>query len=82
MRITFDVNPYDEIELTPEEVEAALLEARKRKYFHVKHLDYWKEQEKLAEEKHLEENRIKNERAKQLRFSRESPKEIPAVDCQ
>jgi hypothetical protein len=37
---------YDHIELTPEEVEAALLEARKRKYFHEKNKSYWEEQEK------------------------------------
>jgi len=37
---------YDIIELTPQEVEAALLEARKKKYFHEKHKSYWEEQEK------------------------------------
>jgi hypothetical protein len=39
---------YDHIELTPKEVEAALLEARKRKYFHEKNKSYWEEQEQNA----------------------------------
>lgn len=33
--------PVYEIELTPEEIEAALLEARKKKWFHLQHADYW-----------------------------------------
>jgi hypothetical protein len=32
---------YSQITLTPEEVEEALHEARKRKYFKEKHRDYW-----------------------------------------
>jgi hypothetical protein len=36
---------YDSIELTPEEIEAALFEARVKKYFREKHKAYWEEQE-------------------------------------
>lgn len=40
------MNIYESIELTPEEIEAALLEGRKKKYFHVKHREYWETQDK------------------------------------
>lgn len=32
---------YDSVELTEEETKAAILEAKKKKYFHEKHKDYW-----------------------------------------
>ena len=37
---------YDSIELTEEEIAAAILEGKKRKYFHTKHAEYWAAQEK------------------------------------
>lgn len=40
---------YDNIELTTEEIEAALLEGRKKKYFHEKNKDYWVTQEKTKQ---------------------------------
>lgn len=33
------------IELTPEELEEAILERKKRKLFHEKHFEYWNELE-------------------------------------
>lgn len=36
---------YRDIELTHEEIEAAILEGKKRKYFREKHKDYWEEKE-------------------------------------
>ena len=36
-----EVKPYEYVELTPEEIEAAILEGKKRKYFHEKSKDYW-----------------------------------------
>jgi hypothetical protein len=41
---------YSSIELTPEEVEAAILEAKIKKYRRELHKDYWRE---------LEEKKIK-----------------------
>lgn len=35
------LRPYDSVELTPQEIEAALLEAKKKKWFHLRHADYW-----------------------------------------
>jgi hypothetical protein len=32
---------YQNIELTEEEIQEALLERKKRKFFHLKHRDYW-----------------------------------------
>jgi hypothetical protein len=32
---------YDSIILTEEEIQEALLERKKRKFFHLKHRDYW-----------------------------------------
>lgn len=34
-------NEYDHIKLCPEEIEAAILEGKKKKYFHDKHKDFW-----------------------------------------
>ena len=36
---------YGEIELTPEEQADAILEGKKKKYFHEKHKDHWEEEE-------------------------------------
>lgn len=58
---------YDEIELTPEEIENALLEGRKRKFFHLRNREYWQEQYRLADELHEEDNRRQREKAAQVR---------------
>lgn len=39
--------PFEAIELTDDEVKEAILEGKKKKYFHEKHSEYWIEQEKL-----------------------------------
>jgi hypothetical protein len=36
---------YRNIELTPEEIEEAIFEGKKKKYFREKHKPYWEEQE-------------------------------------
>jgi hypothetical protein len=36
---------YQSIELTPEEVEEAIFEGKKKKHFHEKNKEYWQEQE-------------------------------------
>jgi len=41
---------YDSIELSEQEIKDALLEARKKKYFHEKNKDYWMAQEKEGAE--------------------------------
>lgn len=40
------MKPWDDIVLTEQEKEAAILEGKKRKYFHEKNKDYWVYQEK------------------------------------
>jgi hypothetical protein len=42
---------YDSIELTDQEKDAALLEARKKKYFHERHAAYWQVQEAVIKGK-------------------------------
>jgi hypothetical protein len=37
---------YDSIELTPEELQAAILDGKKRKYFKEKNQAYWESQER------------------------------------
>lgn len=37
---------YNSIELTPEELAAAILEGKKKKYFHERSKDYWASLEK------------------------------------
>lgn len=45
---------YDKIELTEEEIKAAILEGKKRKYFKEQHKDYWIEAEaKKKVKKHV-----------------------------
>lgn len=46
--------PVYEIELTTEEIETALLEARKKKWFHLQHAEHWENEEKVAEQLELE----------------------------
>lgn len=38
------MKPWDDIVLTEEEKEAAIVEGKKRKYFHEKHKEYWQAQ--------------------------------------
>lgn len=47
---------YDDIELTEDEIHAALLEAKKKKYFHEKHKEYWEAQENGKTRKQLHES--------------------------
>ena len=42
---------YDAVELTEDELKAAILEGKKRKYFREKHADYWQDQEKPTRKK-------------------------------
>jgi hypothetical protein len=44
-------DPYKDIELTPEEIEAALYEGKKKKYFHEKSKEYWQERETTKDDK-------------------------------
>lgn len=36
---------YEHIILTEEEIKAAIIEAKVKKYFHEKHKEYWQEKE-------------------------------------
>lgn len=38
---------YDSIELTETEIQEALLERKKRKFFHLRNREYWEKQESL-----------------------------------
>lgn len=58
---------YDSIELTETEIQEALLERKKKKYFHLKSKDYWIREEAKGVEKKEEENRLKREKAAQVR---------------
>ena len=42
---------YDAVELTEDELKAAILEGKKRKYFREKHADYWQDHEKPTRKK-------------------------------
>lgn len=46
---------YEEVQLTEQEIKEALLEGRKRKYFKLKHQEYWlnAEQQKKGPVKQL-----------------------------
>jgi hypothetical protein len=50
------MKPWDNIVLTDEEREAAIIEGKKRKYFHEKNKEYWEAQEKP---KYVRETKIK-----------------------
>lgn len=39
---------YEHIILTEEEIKAAIIEAKVKKYFHEKHKDYWESQESAS----------------------------------
>ena len=47
---------YKSIELSESEIEAALLEARKRKYFKEKHADYWRQMEGVLPKEQREDS--------------------------
>ena len=47
---------YDAIELTEEELKAAILEGKKKKYFHEKNKDYWEKQERPMSKKKVNLN--------------------------
>jgi len=40
------MKPWDDIVLTEEEKEAAIVEGKKRKFFHDRNQEYWQKQEK------------------------------------
>jgi hypothetical protein len=40
------MKPYEKVELTEEEIKAAILEGKKKKYFHEKNKGYWEAQER------------------------------------
>lgn len=42
---------YDTVELTEDEIKAAILEGKKKKYFHEKYKDYWEALESKKEKK-------------------------------
>lgn len=42
---------YKDIELTEEEIEAAIFEGKVKKYFHETHKEYWQEQESKGKHK-------------------------------
>lgn len=54
------MKPWDDIVLTEEEKEAAIVEGKKRKYFHGKHMDYWESQEGIhVKPKYVKEVKVK-----------------------
>lgn len=46
---------YDSVELDDEELKAAILEGKKRKYFKTKHQDYWQKLESKKGKKKVTE---------------------------
>lgn len=58
------MKPWDNIELTDEELQAAVTEGKKKKHFHEKHIDFWIAEEKKAIERHEEEKRIARDKRK------------------
>ena len=51
------MKPWDNIELTDEEREQALIEAKKRRYFHEKNIDFWLAESMKAIEREEEDKR-------------------------
>lgn len=58
---------YDSIELTPEEIEQALIEARKKKFFHLRNADYWKDQIQNGIDANEEEKKSKRDAYRQAK---------------
>lgn len=57
------MKPWDDIILTEEEKEAAILEGKKRKWFHEKHKEYWTMVATIAEENYeADKLRARNKR--------------------
>ena len=55
---------YDNIQLTQEELEAAILEGRKKKWFKEANQAYWQREEEKAIARKEEANRIEREKRK------------------
>lgn len=54
------MKPWDDIVLTEEEKEAAIVEGKKRKYFFEKSKDYWEAQEDFTiKPKYVKETKVK-----------------------
>lgn len=53
---------YEDIELTPEEIDEAIFEGKKKKYFHGNNKEYWQRQEGI---KAQDANPINNKRVRQ-----------------
>jgi septal ring factor EnvC (AmiA/AmiB activator) len=58
---------YNSIELTPEELAAAILEGKKRKFFRLRNADYLKEQLAKADQAHEDEKKAKRDAYRQAR---------------
>lgn len=58
------MKPWDNIELTDQEKEEALIEGRKRKYFREKNKPYWIAEEQAAIARHEEAKRIARDKRK------------------
>lgn len=56
---------YNSIELTPEEIEAAIMEGKKKKFFRIRNADYWKEQFAKADQAHEDEKKAKRDAYRQ-----------------
>jgi hypothetical protein len=53
---------YDSIELTSEELQEAISEGKKKKWFKLSHSQYWLDQERKALEAEAEAKRIAKEK--------------------
>lgn len=53
---------YDSIELTPEELQEAIAEGKKKKWFKLSHETYWIQEERKALEREAEAKRIAKEK--------------------
>jgi hypothetical protein len=61
---------YDSIELTSEELQDAIAEGKKKKWFKLSHETYWIQQERKALEAEAEAKRILEEK----RYDQRTPK--------
>lgn len=56
---------YSHIQLTDEEIQAAITEGKKRKWFHERNVEHWIKEEQAAIARHEEDKRIAREKRKQ-----------------
>lgn len=64
---------YDSIELTETEIQEALFEAKKKKWFHLRAVAYWEEQKQNGVANHEEKKRVKREKYAQLKALKQQP---------